>query len=118
MSRGASIAAWAFAGLVGSMLLYELLLYLVEPLPFVRTNWRGWLVAYGIPVEIALTVISSSILIVSVLLGLRGKLPGTKLDATSSKQFWECPACGYDMSAIKSDLCPECGESLSMMRNR
>ncbi len=30
----------------------------------------------------------------------------------------KCVYCGYSLEGLQGDLCPECGESLSMMRNR
>lgn len=118
MKRTVSITVWAFTGLFGWLGLYELLLFLVEWLPFVKVDWRGWLVAFGMPVEITLAAVSASVPAACLVLAMRGKLPGTRRVTAVHEQYWKCPACGYDMSSIKSDLCPECGESLSMMRNR
>jgi len=118
MKRTVSITVWAFIGFFGWVGLYELLLLLVELLPFVKVDWRGWLVAFGLPVEIVLSVVSATFPVACLLIAMRGKLPGTRRVTTVQSQFWKCPACGYDMSRVKSDLCPECGESLSMIRNR
>lgn len=121
MKRFLLIPIWAIGGTVAVIYLLEIIVQLLGLVGIASADPSGRLSIGNVPVGIFVCGPAPIALIVLLILGFAGKLPGTRIvirDTMTPSQYWKCPSCGYDMSSIKSDLCPECGESLSMMRNR
>ena len=120
MRRIAFIATWSILGTIIVYLAFVVFVHLLGVVGIAGTDPSGRLAFGSVPAFVYVCGLVPLVFFVFLIMGLNGKLPGTKYNdivkTLSPSQYWKCPKCSYDMTSVKGDICPECGESFSLKR--